>query len=293
MLHRRTSLFLSLSGLLLVTSIVLLSAPAVFAQCGSEASTCKDCHEVQGQDPVNNDGTSWHEAHAFGDFCYICHAGNQQATTADAAHEGMVPPLSDVKASCQACHPNDLMERAQVYATTLGVSLDDGTSVQVQPTVTTAVSDTADTAPAAASTEQAAVAAPVEAASTTNNDCVATDTQVVVDGSNVVDYVQRYNETVLHQTPVNWGNAILVGLIGLLVLGGGGFVVVNEARRSRTATATIEGEYPADVIEMLPALTNLKAKSRKLLGRILRDPNKTEKVLELLEVVVDDDETEE
>ena len=97
----------------------------------------------------------------------------------------------------------------------------------------------------------------------------------------------------LHQTPVNWGNAILVGLIGLLVLGGGGFVVVNEVRRGRTATATIEGEYPEDVIEMLPALTNLKAKSRKLLGRILRDPNKTEKVLELLEVVVDEDETEE
>ncbi len=141
MLHKRISFLLSLSGLLLALSVVLLGAPAVFAQCGSEASTCKDCHEVQGQDPVNNDGTSWHESHAFGDFCYICHAGNQQAPTADAAHEGMVPPLSDVKASCQACHPNDLMDRAAVYATTLGVSLDDGTSVQIQPTVITPVSD--------------------------------------------------------------------------------------------------------------------------------------------------------
>ncbi len=287
MLHRRTSFFLSLSGLLLVTSIVLVGAPAVFAQCGSEASTCKDCHEVQGQDPVNNDGTSWHEAHAFGDFCYICHAGNQQASTADAAHEGMVPPLSDVKASCQACHPNDLMDRAAVYATTLGVSLDDGTSVQIQPTATTAISDTA---PATESTEQAVVAAPAQPSST---DCVATDTQLVVDDSNLVDYIQRYNETVLHETPVNWGNAALLGLIGLVALGGGGFVVVNETRRSRASaeTMSVEGEYPAEVIEMLPALTNLKSKSRKTLERILHDPEKTEKVLELLDAVVDDDET--
>ncbi len=284
MLHKRISFLLSLSGLLLVLSAATLWAPAVQAQCGSEASTCKDCHEVQGQDPVNNDGTSWHEAHAFGDFCYICHAGNQQATTADAAHEGMVPPLSDIKASCQACHPNDLMDRAQVYATTLGVSLDDGTSVQIQPTATTPVSDTA---PAAASTEQAVAAAPVTSAST---DCVATDTQVVVDGGNVVDYVQRYNETVLHETPVNWGNTILLGLIGLVALGGGGFIVVNEVRRGRTTTATIEGEYPADVIEMLPELTNLKAKSRKALDRILKDPEKTEKVLDLLNAVVDEDD---
>ncbi len=290
MLHRRTSLLLSLSGLLLVTSVVLLSAPAVFAQCGSEASTCKDCHEVQGQDPVNNDGTSWHESHAFGDFCYICHAGNQQASTADAAHEGMVPPLSDVKASCQACHPNDLMDRAAVYATALGVSLDDG-SVPLQPTVTTPpVSDAAPADTSAQPAEQAvANVEPTQVAP----DCVATDTQLVVDDPKLVDYTQHYNETVLGEEPVNWGNTVLLGLIGLVALGGGGFVVVNETRRNRAATATIEGEYPAEVIELLPALTNLKSKSRKALERILHDPEKTDKVLELLDAIVADDETEE
>ena len=70
--------------------------------------------------PVNNDGTAWHTSHAFGDFCYICHAGNQQVKDENEAHTGMVPPLSDIKASCMQCHPNDLQDRAQVYATALG-----------------------------------------------------------------------------------------------------------------------------------------------------------------------------
>jgi hypothetical protein len=62
--------------------------------------------------PVNADGTGWHQSHAFGDFCYICHAGNNQAKDEAAAHEGMVPPLSDVRAACQQCHVADLDARA-------------------------------------------------------------------------------------------------------------------------------------------------------------------------------------
>jgi len=44
-------------GLLLVAcgSCPMLVQP-VQAQCGSQASSCKNCHEVQGQDPVNGDG---------------------------------------------------------------------------------------------------------------------------------------------------------------------------------------------------------------------------------------------
>ncbi len=128
MLFRKYHLLL-LGGLaaLLVAAVVLLwpSADAQ-AQCGSQASSCKNCHEVQGQDPVNNDGTGWHVSHAFGDFCYLCHAGNNQSMDKDTAHTGMVPPLSDIKAGCQSCHPNDLQERALVYASALGVTLDSG-----------------------------------------------------------------------------------------------------------------------------------------------------------------------
>ena len=100
--------------LVVTASIWLGSATPVNAECGSQASSCKNCHEVQGEDPVNNDDTAWHPSHAFGDFCYICHAGNNQAIDKAEAHLGMVPPLSDVKASCQQCHVADLEDRAQV-----------------------------------------------------------------------------------------------------------------------------------------------------------------------------------
>src|SRR5512145_3429563 len=106
--NRKAPFFISLGGLLLLLAglslwFLLLPQP-VAAQCGSQASSCKNCHEVQAQDPVNNDGTGWHESHAFGDFCYLCHAGNPQATDIEAAHTGLVPPLADVKAACQQCH---------------------------------------------------------------------------------------------------------------------------------------------------------------------------------------------
>src|SRR5512141_120204 len=125
MQHKKLTILLGTAGLLIliVCGIALALPQPVRAQCGSQASSCKNCHEVQAKDPVNSDGTNWHQAHAFGDFCYICHGGNNQATDKDAAHAGMVAPLADVKAACQQCHPDDLDARVQVYAKTLGVQV--------------------------------------------------------------------------------------------------------------------------------------------------------------------------
>ena len=97
MKHKNIPLLFISSGtvVLIAFGIFLATATPASAQCGSQASSCKNCHEVQGQDPVNSDGTEWHQSHAFGDFCYICHGGNQQATDKDAAHQGMEDPLSD------------------------------------------------------------------------------------------------------------------------------------------------------------------------------------------------------
>ncbi len=89
------------------------------AQCGSSASSCRNCHEVQKADPVNTKGI-WHTAHAFGDFCAFCHSGNTKSKEKSVAHAGMVEPLSDVKGACQSCHPNDYMDRAKKYAAVLG-----------------------------------------------------------------------------------------------------------------------------------------------------------------------------
>ena len=120
--QKRITFIIVAIGVLLVTgSFFLMTATPAAAQCGSQASSCKNCHETQAQDPVNNDGTTWHTQHAFGDFCYLCHAGNNQATDKVAAHTGMVAPLADINASCKSCHPDDTLAKAQVYATTLGV----------------------------------------------------------------------------------------------------------------------------------------------------------------------------
>jgi hypothetical protein len=261
-------------GALLIAGFLLLSnATRASAQCGSQASSCKNCHETQGQDSVNSDGTAWHTSHAFGDFCYICHGGNSQATDKTQAHTGMEAPLSDIQAACQQCHPNDLEARAQVYATALGVVIGSGTV----PTTTVSASATA--APAS---NQPAVSAPVT-------------TALNVDDPNVVNYTQRYDEIVLGKHPVNWGNIILIAMIGMLVVGGGGFVVTNEklVKVSFGDTKKAEGEYPSDVVDMLPSIAGLKSQARKSLKNILDNPKKTEKVLGLIDEVISDEKTEE
>jgi hypothetical protein len=258
------------AGLLLsmTAGLWLSTASPVSAQCGSQASSCKNCHQVQEQDPVNADGTGWHTSHAFGDFCYICHAGNNQAADKAQAHTGMVPPLSDIKASCQQCHLDDLTELAQVYATKLGVELGNSNSVV---STTDPVAETEIT-----SNEVEAVSAPVV-------------TELEVDDPNQVNYTERYEEIVLGKKPINIGNAILICLIGAVAVGGGGFIIKNEKWldfSSLNDTKNVDGVYATDVVEMLPSIAELKPESRKTLKKILGNPNGTEKVLELIDTVV-------
>lgn len=273
MQFKRLTFWFVLIGLTLVTvsALALMTVQPASAQCGSQASSCKNCHEVQGQMPVNNDGSAWHTSHAFGDFCYICHAGNQQATDKAAAHTGMVPPLQDVQASCQQCHVNDLQERAQVYATVLGVEIGSGSGEQAA----------AGNEPAAPATESA------PAAAATVSNC----NEVVVDDPNLVDFAAHYEQVVLGKQPVNWGNMILLGMIGLMVVGGGGFVVTREklVNIKFGDTRAVDAEYPADVVDMLPKIAGLKPASRKALKNVL-ETKKAEKVLDLLDEVIEKDE---
>ena len=255
--------------LLLISGIAFVGVKPAKAQCGSQASSCKNCHEVQGQLSVNADGTGWHQSHAFGDFCYICHAGNNQAKDKAAAHEGMVAPLSDVAASCQQCHAADLQDRAQVYASALGVEIGSGSAAPASGEPET-VPVNAESAPVAAS-----------------NQC----NEVVVDDPNVTNYAQNYDAIVLGKKPVNWGNMILIGMIGLIAVGGGGFVVTREKLINVKFgdTRKVEQEYPADVVEMLPKIAGLKADARKSLKNVLEN-KKADKVLDLMDAVVKKDE---
>ena len=267
---------------LIVAGIALAFTQPAHAQCGSQASSCKNCHEVQGQDPVNNDGKPWHTSHAFGDFCYICHAGNQQATDKVAAHTGMVSPLSDIKASCAQCHPNDLQARAQVYASILGVDISAGGS-------TSSSSTTASTATPAPAGQSSAPSGPASAVA------VAPVATLDANDPNLVDYVKRYDENVLGIRPTNWGNVILMVMIGLLLVGGGGFVITREklVNVSFGDTKKADGEYPIDVVDMLPEIASLKTKTRKSLKRVLDNPKKADKVLGLMDAVVSDDDNQE
>jgi hypothetical protein len=246
--------FLAAGFVLLITVGIFLLLPAqpVSAQCGSQVSSCKNCHETQAKDPVNNDGTAWHTSHAFGDFCYLCHAGNNTATDKTAAHTGLVDPLSDIAASCKSCHAADFQAKAQVYATTLGVTIGANAAVPTQAASTT---------PAATVAAAAAPAAAVPAV-------------------DMVDYSQRYAEIVLGQKPVNVGNVILIVMIAAMLFGGGYFVLRREGwvsvsfqdAKQIQATRVVQEGYPADVVEMVPELAKLKPDARKDLRQILAKP---------------------
>ena len=252
--------------LFVLTAVLLYAISAIWlgpatpanAQCGSQASSCKNCHEVQGEMPVNADGTSWHQAHAFGDFCYICHAGNNQATDKAEAHTGMVPPLSDIKASCQQCHVDDLQERAQVYATALNVDIGAGTTDN---------GDDGATGGAATVSSGIGLTAP---------------TELEVNDPNLVDYVQRYNTLVSGEKPLNLGNLIVGGMIGLVMLGGGAFVIHNEGWMNVDYQNV--DEYPAEMVALLSKVSRLSPPARRKLEQILADPRQADEILSKVEV---------
>jgi hypothetical protein len=258
--------------LLLFVALALIPAGKAEAQCGSQASSCKNCHEVQGQDPVNNVG-EWHTQHAFGDFCAFCHAGNVQATDEAAAHTGMVDPLSDVNASCLQCHPDDLDDQAKVYASILGVEVN-----------TSASGSNTASVPGAPSGDGSGQTSAKPAASAQLGQAQG--------DADLVDYVQRYNELVLGKRPTNWGNVILIGLIAVVLVGGGSYVVRNEGLVSVSFkdTKPIEGEYPADIVDMVPEIAKLKSPARKSLRRLLQNPEAAAELLRSFDALTKSDE---
>ncbi|MGD0750358.1 MAG: hypothetical protein ABSA23_03005 [Anaerolineales bacterium] len=276
---KKLPLYFLAAGFVLLIAVgifLLLPAQPVSAQCGSQASSCKNCHETQAKDPVNNDGTAWHTSHAFGDFCYLCHGGNNTATDETTAHTGMVDPLKDIVSACKSCHATDYQAKAQIYATTLGVTI--GSSAAA-PTTVAASQPSVSTTPAAA-----AAPAAVQAA--------------VIPAANMVDYTQRYNESVLGQAPVNTGNIIAIVLIAALVLGGGFLVARREGwlnisfldTKQIQATTQVKESFPADVVEMVPELVKLKPEARKDLRQILAKPATAEELFALVAKLIKPDD---
>lgn len=226
------------------------------AQCGSQASSCKNCHEVKGEDPVNAKG-DWHTQHAFGDFCEFCHGGNVQATDKASAHQGLVQPLEDVKTNCSSCHAADYQTKAQTYATTLGVTVGSGTSGSSQPPINPA-------APRAPAMQQPSQSAPSQAVVQP----VATPTS-----SQVVDYVAQYRLD--HPLMPSTGTVLTSLFLALTVVGGGSFVIWNEKRlRSQPKVESNVNAAPADerseeLARLQPILKTLDVPTLRALRTIL------------------------
>ncbi len=249
--------FMAGGAVILGAVLWLWSAQPASAQCGSQASSCKNCHEVQGQDPVNTEG-DWHIQHAFIDACVVCHAGNDQAADKDVAHTAMAEPLADVQAACSRCHPSDTQEKAKVYAVALGVEVGTGSG-------TTASSGDATPAPTAEP--------PADSGGST---------VVVVDDPNIVDYAEQYDQTAGGAAPINIGNLIIGLLLAAIVLGGGAFIFWNERRRrtpkavpstpaGRPVVASLEA-YPAEVLELVPLIAELNPTGLHALKQLLQHP---------------------
>jgi hypothetical protein len=164
--------------------------------------------------------------------------------------------------------------RAKVYADKLGIQVG---AASTAPTATSSAP-----APAPSNANPASLA-PVQS----SND-------IVVDDPNTINYAANYDEIVLGKKPINWGNMILIGMIGLLLVGGGGFVILREklVNVSFGDARKVEGEYPADVVEMLPQIAGLKSQTRKSLKNVLDNPKKANKVLDLMDAVIKKDDEE-
>jgi hypothetical protein len=284
-------LFLMLSGtVLLFVGIAMLLPQPVEAQCGSSASSCKNCHEVNAKHPVNTSG-DWHINHAFGDFCAFCHAGNVQAVEKGPAHEDMIYPLSKPKESCQSCHPNDYTDKAQIYAVALGTTLKaDGGSGSAGDSG----NKSGDSSGAAADVPSQPIPAPGESRAS----------------GALIDYNRRYEVEVLGALDSSrLGNGILVGISILLAVVGAGLVWHFEGfgeiwRRARAVPGddwrkqAQRGDYvvrgpvvpvcqpvaapPTPMTDLPKGIQKLDAETQATLEKLLADPEHGSAILRAL-----------
>jgi hypothetical protein len=257
------------------------------AQCGSAASSCKNCHEVKAEDAVNAKG-DWHTQHAFGDFCEFCHAGNVQATDKTAAHQGSVKPLGDVKANCSSCHAADFEPKAQTYATALGVTIGTSNSGSSQPP-TNPSAPSAPQQPAQPAPQAPAPSAPIAAPTSSNA---------------MIDYASSAK-------PIN-SDVIASIVLVLMILAGVALVYWNEKRLRRLAIpkstegyVTFETDRPSSVKEqsglvttdepigevspelakLLPVLRSIDPRTLRALRIILSDRKRGEELLQSLSLI--------
>jgi hypothetical protein len=268
--------------------MVLMATPQqdASAQCGSQASSCKNCHEVQGKDPVAQKG-QWHIDHAANDYCEFCHAGNVQATDKDKAHVGMVNPGDNLKASCGGMCHQDFQARADKY---IAVGMKVGGGAAQPPAAPTASSGSqTPAAPAAQPTQPAAQPAQSKPAA------------LPPASGQIVDFNQPKPNLEANPSTINVGNIVLGVLVVLVLIVGVGIVFSGEgglkklvAWQAQPAVASAYRGTPlpdnwADLVkakpelaEVLPMLAKADPRTIKAIARVLSDPSHGDEALQAL-----------
>jgi hypothetical protein len=261
-----SSLLPLLAAVALVGIVWLAVLPSTAnAQCGTQMSSCRNCHEVKGQLKVNTKG-DWHVNHAFGDFCVTCHGGDAKAKDAAPAHAGMWKPLENIAAACASCHPADLKARADRYAKTLGVTAQLGSGAPAAPT---------GTAPAAPPVSQAVTTSLLSAGG-----CGPI-------GGVAVGGLVDFNLPQDIPPGVNWGNIIVAGLILVMGVAWVGIVLaqwIGAARRRMAAAAANRPASPLRpaVSALVPALSACDDETLSALTSLLTQPETGSQAIQTL-----------
>jgi len=109
----------------------------------------------------------------------------------------------------------------------------------------------------------------------------------------IIDYSQQYNQNVLGQRSINWGNVIVGILIVVVAVGGGAFVYWNERRlrglplgkapvttgQTVALKAPLVEGYSPEVTVLLPLLAQLNPVGLHSLKRLLANPDEANELL--------------
>jgi hypothetical protein len=243
-------------GCALVFFGVSLTPPkTVQAQCASPSS-CKTCHETNGQDPVNQKDV-WHTQHAVFDYCTVCHGGSRDAADKTAAHQGMAVKLSGMTGTCVNCHAKDYQDRLAAYTAVLGVDVDIPTpGALCTPT------------PDVFGSEQSIVIPAVEQAAVSPSG-----------GTSSGQTRPAANST---------GNLILTILLIALVGGGGSYVYFSEKKRKMNPSRVespgeLQPEVATELDAMIPELAKLTPDGLRALRHLIRRPEQASEWFEKMD----------
>jgi nitrate reductase gamma subunit len=137
-------------GLIILLAAVVSDVHRTEAQA---ESSCVNCHETQGKNPVRAVG-QWHIQHSTL-ACEACHGGNPAAASQEAAHAGQTTNPLEAGTACEVCHSGTAQENVAAYK--LLITPEAAATAAIEPTQPGSATD----APTPMATPSVVAAAPV------------------------------------------------------------------------------------------------------------------------------------